>query len=58
MGVLIYFIHHIAASIQLPQVIASIAGDLAAAIDAESHDRGGPSVEPGSSVEPSCWSAT
>ena len=39
MGVLIYFIHHIATSIQLPQVIASIAKDLSRAIDAES--RGG-----------------
>jgi uncharacterized membrane protein len=36
MGVLIYFIHHIATSIQLPQVIASIAKDLSRAIDAES----------------------
>jgi uncharacterized membrane protein len=36
MAVLIYFIHHIAASIQLPQVIASIAKDLSRAIDAES----------------------
>jgi len=35
MGVLIYFIHHIAKTIQLPQVIASIAGDLSVAIDAE-----------------------
>jgi uncharacterized membrane protein len=34
-GVLIYFIHHIARSIQLPEVIASIAKDLAIAIDAE-----------------------
>jgi len=33
MGVLIYFIHHTAISIQLPQVIASIAGDLAGAIE-------------------------
>jgi uncharacterized membrane protein len=49
MGVLIYFIHHIAASIQLPRVIASIAKDLSQAIDAESSDDGvsreaGPSV--------------
>jgi uncharacterized membrane protein len=35
LGVLIYFIHHIAMSIQLPQVIASIARDLAATIDVE-----------------------
>ncbi len=32
MAVLIYFIHHTAVSIQLPQVIASIAADLAEAI--------------------------
>ncbi|MGO9973674.1 MAG: DUF2254 domain-containing protein [Solirubrobacteraceae bacterium] len=49
MGVLIYFIHHIAASIQLPNVIASIAGDLSRAIDAESvgsdgRHEAGPSV--------------
>ncbi len=49
MAVLIYFIHHIAMSIQLPQVIASIAKDLGRAIDAESsHDavslEAGPSV--------------
>jgi uncharacterized membrane protein len=49
MAVLIYFIHHIAASIQLPQVIASIANDLSRAIDAESNNDGtiaesGPSV--------------
>ena len=35
LGVLIYFIHHIAKTIQLPQVIASIAGDLSDAVDAE-----------------------
>jgi uncharacterized membrane protein len=35
LAVLIFFIHHIAKSIQLPQVIASIAGDLSKAIDAE-----------------------
>ncbi len=48
MGVLIYFINHIATSIQLPQVIASIARDLSRAIDAESVDdnrlESGPSV--------------
>ncbi len=46
MGVLIYFIHHIAMSIQLPQVIASIAKDLSRAIDAESGDDGGPEAGP------------
>ena len=35
LGVLIYFIHHIAKSIQLPEVIAGIADDLMGAIDAE-----------------------
>jgi uncharacterized membrane protein len=49
MGVLIYFIHHIASSIQLPRVIASIARDLSRAIDVESTATGaviesGPSV--------------
>ena len=49
MAVLIYFIHHIAASIQLPRVIASIAKDLSRAIDAESGDDG-VSLEAGPSV--------
>ncbi len=49
MAVLIYFIHHIATSIQLPQVIASIAKDLSHAIDAESTG-GGRFVEAGPSV--------
>jgi uncharacterized membrane protein len=35
LGVLIYFIHHVATSIQLPQVIASIAKDLSIAIATE-----------------------
>jgi uncharacterized membrane protein len=34
-GVLVYFIHHVAKSIQLPEVIASIARDFSTAIDAE-----------------------
>ncbi len=33
LAVLIYFLHHITTQIQLPQVIAGIAGDLAAAIE-------------------------
>lgn len=49
MAVLIYFIHHIATSIQLPEVIASIAGDLSRAIDVES-DQGRASIESGPSV--------
>ncbi len=35
LGVLIYFIHHTATSIQLPQVIASIARDLSDAIEVQ-----------------------
>jgi len=35
LGVLIYFIHHIARSIQLPEVIARIADDLLVAVDTE-----------------------
>jgi uncharacterized membrane protein len=35
LGMLIYFIHHTATAIQLPEVIASIARDLSAAVDAE-----------------------
>ena len=35
LAVLVYFIHHVATSIQLPEVIASIAHDLTSAIDAE-----------------------
>jgi uncharacterized membrane protein len=39
LGVLIYFIHHIAKSIQLPEVIAGIADDLMKSIDSEFPDR-------------------
>ena len=42
LAVLIYFLNHIASMIQLPQVIAGIAGDLAREIDTEC--RGGPSA--------------
>ena len=35
LGVLIYYIHHVAKSIQLPEVIASIGRDLSVAIEAE-----------------------
>jgi uncharacterized membrane protein len=40
LAVLIYFIHHTAISIQLPQVIASIAADLDEAIDVQGGGRG------------------
>jgi uncharacterized membrane protein len=39
LGVLVYFIHHVARSIQLPEVIASIADDLTKAIAVEFADR-------------------
>ena len=39
-ALLVVFIDHIARSIQLPRVIASIAGDLSGAIDAEASPRG------------------
>jgi uncharacterized membrane protein len=39
LAVLVYFIHHIAKSIQLPEVIAGIARDLRRAIDAEFPER-------------------
>src|ERR1700735_4446286 len=39
LGVLIYFIHHTATSIQLPQVIASIARDLTEAIEIQGGSR-------------------
>jgi uncharacterized membrane protein len=49
LGVLIYFIHHTAISIQLPQVIASIAADLTEAIEEQgSADRPGPEKGPSS----------
>jgi uncharacterized membrane protein len=38
LGVLVYFIHHVAKSIQLPEVIADIASDLSNAIEAEFAD--------------------
>jgi uncharacterized membrane protein len=50
LAVLIYFIHHTAVSIQLPQVIASIAADLAVAIreqgsgNTEPHEKAGPAA--------------
>jgi uncharacterized membrane protein len=49
LGVLIYFIHHIATSIQLPEVIATIARELVDAISAETEPaegaENGPSLE-------------
>jgi len=45
--VLIYFIHHTAISIQLPQVIASIAADLAEAIREQGSEPDRPGLEAG-----------
>ena len=53
LAVLIYFIHHIASSIQLPEVIAGIARDLDRAIEAEfpeHHDGGVDDADPSSAV--------
>jgi uncharacterized membrane protein len=50
LGVLIYFIHHIATQIQLPQVIASIAGDLARAIEAQAGKAAATKAAPGAAA--------
>ena len=47
LAILIYFIHHTAISIQLPQVIASIAGDLAEAIKEQGSGNPEPPVTSG-----------
>ena len=47
LAVLIYFIHHTATSIQLPQVIASIAADLAEAIREQGSGNTGPHPKAG-----------
>ncbi len=49
-AVLIYFIHHIAKSIQLPEVIAGIADDLMQSIDAEFPEGVGADAEPASQL--------
>jgi uncharacterized membrane protein len=46
LGILIYFIHHIAQSIQLPEVIAGIADDLVRSIDSEFPQRVGEAPSP------------
>ncbi len=50
LGVLIYFIHHIATQIQLPQVIASIAGDLAKAIETQAGNVAATKAAPGATA--------
>ncbi len=54
LGVLIYFIHHVAKSIQLPEVIASIAQDLSKAIaeEAVASDRRTATVQPEIGLSP------
>jgi uncharacterized membrane protein len=44
LGVLIYFIHHTATAIQLPEVIASIARDLTSALETETGAPAGPAA--------------
>jgi uncharacterized membrane protein len=51
MAILIYFIHHTAVSIQLPQVIASIASDLAEAIEVQGGSRKSPQEQGPSAIE-------
>jgi len=55
LGLLVYFIHHVAESIQLPQVIAGIAGDLATAIEAEAIAGNGGRVSHGRSFVTVAW---
>src|SRR5580693_3726422 len=50
LGVLIYFIHHTAIMIQLPQVIASIAGDLTEAIAEQGSANAEPHVKNGATA--------
>ena len=50
LGVLIYIIHHIAKSIQLPEVISSIASDLSAGIETEMAGSTADVLEAGPSV--------
>jgi len=45
LGVLIYFIHHIATQIQLPQVIAGVARDLVRAIETQAGDMAAPAPD-------------
>ncbi|MFC9789539.1 DUF2254 domain-containing protein [Rhodococcus sp. NPDC127528] len=45
LAVLIYFINHIATTIQLPQVMAGIAGDLSRAIDKQGGDQRGTATQ-------------
>jgi uncharacterized membrane protein len=52
MAVLIYFIHHTASAIQLPNVIASIAADLSGAI--EEAQGNGSDVAAGAATAPEC----
>ena len=54
LAVLIYFLHHIATQIQLPQVIAGIAGDLAAAIELQAGHGDADSGTPPRGSSPAC----
>ncbi|HEV3235028.1 MAG TPA: DUF2254 domain-containing protein, partial [Candidatus Dormibacteraeota bacterium] len=57
LGVLIYFIHHVAVTIQLNEVAAGIGKDLRRAIDEQYAYAGGPAdVDPGDQDDPDLWS--
>jgi uncharacterized membrane protein len=51
LAVLIYFLHHIATQIQLPQVIAGIAADLAEAIETQAGDGSDGSTGPAAAAQ-------
>ncbi|HEV3230647.1 MAG TPA: DUF2254 domain-containing protein [Candidatus Dormibacteraeota bacterium] len=54
--VLIYFIHHVAVTIQLNEVVAGIGRDLVRAVDEQSEDsRGADPADPGDSDDPADW---
>jgi uncharacterized membrane protein len=56
LGVLIYFIHHVAVTIQLNHVVASIGNDLVRAIDEQYADAGKlGDVDPGDQDDPDQW---
>jgi len=56
LGVLIYFIHHVAVTIQLNHVVASIGKDLVRAIDEQHADAGRlGDIDPGDQDDPDQW---
>ena len=56
LGVLIYFIHHVAVTIQLNEVVAGIGRDLRSAIDQQYLDAAIPGeMDPGDEDDPDLW---